>query len=323
MYRYDFRFRILISIITKIKIEDFQVMIDFHIGILYEVPSTLASSHNIVASFVSGTAEVLALTLGHDVAAEPNHFIPSTGKMASPTKRRKKSTSVVPHQSRNLDFFFGKQRQAASTPRTSPPKRPDLKVTTEGLTDEEYAHKLAEEWAKDGVAALTSESMVEGSKQWLKRGRSLSPVGTVNAMESFVLGGIERKTPETIPDENKQTIPTAPPIPKAAISIESALESDALIEEMPFDKDPLSFDPDTFKGILDKWPTRKAPYALLTRAFVLVNLTRSRIKIVNTLVNLLRTLIRLDPESLLAAVCFIWGCLNFGLMRYHSVALTR
>lgn len=230
--------------------------------------------------------------------------------MASPTKRRKKSTSAAPHQGRNLDFFFEKQRQSASKPKT-PPKGPDLEVTTEGLTDEEYAHNLAEEWAKeDGVAALTSESMVEGSRQGVKRGRSLSPIGTVNVVESFVLDGIGKKTPETIPDENKQTIPTAPSIPKTAISIESALESDALIEEMPFDGDPLSFDPDIFKGILDKWPTRNAPYALLTRAFVLVNLTRSRIKIVDTLVNLLRTLIRLDPESLLAAVCFILGCLN-------------
>lgn len=35
MYRYDFRFRILISIVTEIKIENFQVMVDFHTSILY------------------------------------------------------------------------------------------------------------------------------------------------------------------------------------------------------------------------------------------------------------------------------------------------
>lgn len=35
MYRYDFRFRILISIVTEIKIEDFQVMVNFHTSILY------------------------------------------------------------------------------------------------------------------------------------------------------------------------------------------------------------------------------------------------------------------------------------------------
>jgi DNA ligase-1 len=43
-------------------------------------------------------------------------------------------------------------------------------------------------------------------------------------------------------------------------------------------------------------------YALLTQGFILINSTQSRIKIVDTLVNLLRTIIEGDPESLLPAV---------------------
>ena len=45
-----------------------------------------------------------------------------------------------------------------------------------------------------------------------------------------------------------------------------------------------------------------ATYALLTRCFVLVSGTTSRIKIVDTLVNCLRLLIEGDPDSLLPAV---------------------
>lgn len=220
--------------------------------------------------------------------------------MASPTKRRRKNTSTAPQQVRNLDFFFEKQRQAASSASQALAKKPDLATTTEGLTDEEYAHKLSEEWAKeDGEDVSRSWGVAKGSKQEVKRRRSHSPdIG-------------ENKPPETTPDQNIQTTSTVSQTPKkTAIYLEPTAEWDTLIEEIPFDKDPLSFDPDEYKSIVDKWPARKAPYALLVRAFVLVNSTRSRIKIVGTLVNLVRTLIRLDPESLLAAVCFTLCCLE-------------
>lgn len=231
--------------------------------------------------------------------------------MASPTKRRKKNTA--PQQSRNLDFFFGKQRQPAAA--ATPPPKPDFESTTEGLTDEELAQKLAGEWAKeDRAVPPESRDKEGGSKPGIgKRRRSSSPAipSDNTAKPTIVDERAERKddpertkAPENTPDEEKQTV-TIPPTPrKIAVSIEAALESDILTEEMPFDKDPLLFDPDACESIVEKWPAGKAPYMLLTRAFVLVNSTRSRIKIVDTLVNLIRTLIRLDPESLLAAVSF-------------------
>lgn len=231
--------------------------------------------------------------------------------MASPSKRRRKNTPTTPQQSRNLDFYFRRQRQA--------PPKPNSKAASEGPTGEEYARKLTEEWAREDVAAV---GVPEGSRIGVggkKRRRSSSPAVTaleLNGVELPVMdwgktkgeGDVERvKTPEgTVAEQDKQTILAIPPTPKkTTVTLEAALERDALIEDMPFDKDPLSFDPDLYKGIVSKWPAGKAPYALLTKAFVLVNSTRSRIKIVGTLVNLIRTLIRLDPESLLAAVCFL------------------
>lgn len=232
--------------------------------------------------------------------------------MASPTKRRK-NTFTAPQQVRNLDFFFEKQRQAAASVSQAPAKKPDLGIIMEGLTDEEYARKLSEEWAKeDGKDASRSWGVAKGSKQGVKRRRDHSPAFLISTVESAVDDIGEGRPPETTPDQNIQTTSTASQTPKkTAISLEPTVEWDTLIEEIPFDKDPLSFDPDKYRGIVDKWPARKAPYALLTRAFVLVNSTRSRIKIVDTLVNLIRTLIRLDPESLLAAVCFTLCCLEY------------
>lgn len=226
--------------------------------------------------------------------------------MASPTKRRKKNTFTTPQQVRNLDFFFEKQRQAAASVSQAPAKKPDLAIIMEGLTDEEYARKLSEEWAKeDGKDASRSSGMAKGSKQGVKRRRDHSLASVINTVESAVDDIGEGRPPEATPDQNIQTTSTVSQTPKkTAISLEPTVKWDTSIEEIPFDKDPLSFDPDKYKGIVDKWPARKAPYALLVRAFVLVNSTRSRIKIVDILVNLIRTLIRLDPESLLAAVCF-------------------
>lgn len=116
--------------------------------------------------------------------------------MASPTKRKRKNTSTAPQQVRNLDFFFEKQRQAASSASQALAKKPDLATTTEGLTDEEYAHKLSEEWAKeDGEDVSRSWGVAKGSKQEVKRRRSHSPVFVINTVESVADDIGENKPP--------------------------------------------------------------------------------------------------------------------------------
>src|SRR5690606_22644038 len=79
--------------------------------------------------------------------------------------------------------------------------------------------------------------------------------------------------------------------------IENSTED--IIWGLPLDQDPLKFNPDDYTSLQTVFPNGKATYALLTRGFVLITSTRSRIKIVDTLVNLLRVLIRHDPHSLL------------------------
>ncbi len=74
---------------------------------------------------------------------------------------------------------------------------------------------------------------------------------------------------------------------------------------MPFDESPLTFNLAKYVTELQgHWAAEggDASYAILTRCFVLVNSTQSRIKIVDTLVNLLRVIIEADPNSLLPTV---------------------
>jgi len=94
---------------------------------------------------------------------------------------------------------------------------------------------------------------------------------------------------------------------KNTLSLQSAAaEEDSTSYNVPFDQSPLTFDPQKYIPDLKKqWAQQEGghiTYALLTQGFILINSTQSRIKIVDTLVNLLRTIIEGDPESLLPAV---------------------
>ena len=74
------------------------------------------------------------------------------------------------------------------------------------------------------------------------------------------------------------------------------------IYAIPLDKDPLQFNPSTDANCATSWSPGRTPYAFLTHSFILINSTRSRLKIVDYLVNTLRVVIHHDPESLLPLV---------------------
>jgi DNA ligase 1 len=226
--------------------------------------------------------------------------------MESPTKRRRKNDSKPsPTPNRSLDFFFGKQ--AAKQQQSSGGlknglvnQRPDTTVESadsvfsEGLTDEEFARKLQEEWSReDGQVHLTASSSAVGGVQ--VNGRA----GTTHEpIEDDASGGPQvRESPQSGGRSDGG---------KNVLGLQStASTEDAITLNIPFDQSPLTFDPSQYIPELQKhWAADggDASYALLTRCFVLVNSTQSRIKIVDTLVNCLRTLIEGDPDSLLPAV---------------------
>jgi len=74
------------------------------------------------------------------------------------------------------------------------------------------------------------------------------------------------------------------------------------IYAIPLDKEPLQFNPVTDASTASTWSAGRTPYAFLTHAFILINSTRSRLKIVDCLVNTLRVVTHHDPTSLLPLV---------------------
>lgn len=254
----------------------------------------------------------------------------------SPAKRRKKNpTQKTPIKTKPIDFFFKKQGESAISEKSGAPENANRgsvsplagkrvgnviegglggeeDVPEHGLTDEEYARKLAAEWGVEDAqihVEANKEEESSGSSQGVKRKHDGSSPEPENPRSSP-----DEKTKinsTTIPAPRKPIETTLNPskdLPKAKeVSPQADTAARNIVDEIPFDKDPLSFDPEEYRELVKNWPEGKATYAFLTRAFVLVDGTRSRIKIVDTLVNMIRTLIRLDPGSLLPAVSHMEG----------------
>lgn len=222
--------------------------------------------------------------------------------MGTPTKRRKLNNDTKSTGARNLDFFFGKQKKddegLPSRPVRSPPRSSlDGGVNSE-LTDEQLARQLQEEWNRDPIdkKEVVKDLPVELNGEHLET--SGSAVNTTS------------HTPEEKINESTPGQSTIKPIKsdnnKNTLSLQSAgTAEDTISSNIPFDESPLIFEPSKYVSDLQKhWAAEggDASYALLTRCFILVNSTQSRIKIVDTLVNLLRVIIEGDPDSLLPTV---------------------
>lgn len=225
--------------------------------------------------------------------------------MSTPTKRRKKNDGSG-QPVRSLDYFFAKQKQDAIKSAQEEGRRD---VEDNGacngahdaltLTDEELARRLQAEWNKQDQQA--SADAPTSSDLYDEPQRPAKPKPKGDSSEQL------EGTP-TPPDRAPPPAePAADATPKKnTLSLQSAAAAeDTVSANIPFDQSPLEFEPATYIPDLQKhWAAEggHATYALLTRCFVLVNSTTSRIKIVDTLVNLLRTIIEGDPKSLLPAV---------------------
>ncbi|KAH8692675.1 putative DNA ligase I [Talaromyces proteolyticus] len=202
--------------------------------------------------------------------------------MPSPAKKRKTNASEpAAGRMRSIESFF-----AGPQPQPKP-----LSNTTEifqkknNFTDEELARKLQAEWNQDDDTLQPSASMEITPPSNTLKDTTSSPAGTLGA--------------------NKPA-PPGKTFQNDILSLQSPLGSeDTIVSFIPLDESPLVFDPSKYVVELQKhWAqdSGNASYALLTKAFVLVNATTKRIKIVDTLVNLLRILIEGAPDSLLPAV---------------------
>ncbi|KAJ6201359.1 hypothetical protein J3E72DRAFT_428097 [Bipolaris maydis] len=231
-----------------------------------------------------------------------NRF-PRNGGANGPSKRRKKNDGSG-KPVRSLDYFFAKQA-AKATPKDVPtdptyggaPAEQDYS----GLTDEELARKLQEQWDKEdrergqNVAPVSSNELYEEPEKSTTNTAANESSDNAKKSESPARDIALKEIPELAPAPKKNTLTLQ----------STASEEDTITANIPLDQSPLEFDPADYIPDLKKhWVTDggHATYALLTRCFILINSTTSRIKIVDTLVNLLRTIIESDPSSLLPAV---------------------
>lgn len=239
--------------------------------------------------------------------------------MSSPAKKRKlnsgvKQSSSVP--SRGLEYFFAKQKQNDAFKETSHlTKESDSKLTHQGpseeqLTDEELARKLQAEWDAEAKALSTS-------REDTVRPRDVPEPATGSA-ETVAVEPTKDSKPETVTSPPRTNISKG----KNTLLLSSAAATeDQASASIPLDESPLTFDPAKYiPQLKDSWTIDwgDASYALLTRCFVLVSSTSSRIKIVDTLVNCIRLLIEGDPSSLLPAV---WLATNAISPPYVSMEL--
>ncbi|KAL6721049.1 hypothetical protein ACLMJK_000149 [Lecanora helva] len=258
--------------------------------------------------------------------------------MSTPTKRRKTNNhKPSPQTVGSLDFFFGKQKGEIAHKKqddaTSIQEERDGIVPSQDsggkehgahdLTDEEYARKLQAEWdLQDGGPTIANgtdgvDSDVGAKPKEIKSGHALIEAEK-NAKKTgdlpIKVNGID-STAHNEPASEQEA-------KKDTLSLQSAASAeDAVSSSVPFDENPLTFDPSKYiPSLKSHWATQggSASYGLLTRCFVLVNSTQSRIKIVDTLVNFLRTIIEGDPESLLPAV---WLATNAISPPYISLEL--
>lgn len=254
--------------------------------------------------------------------------------MSTPSKRRKTNNHKnSPQTVRSLDYFFGNQnpKQRIASPPTDHNGVDADEITNERtigqdqeLNDEQLARKLQEEWdaeARDHDPNKPQNQLSPSQQHSRIRDDSpgatdIPPDSNDPSQEILSSANCEKDGKATAIQEGVGSST------KNTLSLQSAASAeDAVSSAVPFDESPMTFDPSRYLPDLKKhWATHggEASYGLLTRCFVLVNSTQSRIKIVDTLVNFLRTIIEGDPESLLPAV---WLATNAISPPYISLEL--
>jgi len=220
--------------------------------------------------------------------------------MGTPAKKRKFNDTKSPAAGRSLDYFFGKQKQHNTTqPSAGLGDTAVQSGEVVELTDEQLARKLQEEWDQEGVQDSEDAADAGVVDQHLpptngELSKSASPEKLVQVLEVEAASDSKHR-PISLQSTGQNTL-----------SLQSAGSAeDTVSSAIPFDESPLMFDPAKYVGELQGYWAAEggdASYAILTRCFVLVNSTQSRIKIVDTLVNLLRVIIEADPTSLLPTV---------------------
>lgn len=228
--------------------------------------------------------------------------------------RKKRNGGKPPSDQSRLDSFFKLRTSVSSTPVASTSRNDqqarvqtaddaDRRVTHSLADDEAFARKLAEE---DGINTDTLRQLERGI------GSSSAPiftkplVGPEDVIDVDLLDDGQQELP---PTNSQRGLSSARPTTRAAVSVPSSPTklsaklgsgepAQAAVVFLPLDFDPLAYPLTTCP-----WPiSGSAPYSFLAHTLSTLSATRSRISILNTLTNCLRTIIRYHPASLCPAL---------------------
>lgn len=211
--------------------------------------------------------------------------------MSSPAKKRKigKDGTQNGVHPKSLEFFFARQRRNNGFSLSNTPNITSG-VPSSDLSDEELARKLQAEW---------NQEVENGGYSDQPPNSSLIAQASAAEPERVVTHPKPGPLP---PTSHERTSPMA----SSTLALQSnGTTEDSVVSTIPLDESPLVFEPSKYiEKLRHNWEAEggDASYAFLTRCFVLVSATASRIKIVDSLVNCLRILIEGDPSSLLPAV---------------------
>ena len=180
------------------------------------------------------------------------------------------------------------------------------------LTDEELARRLQAEWLKEDSANSQQSAAKASTPPAVTSPQECSTVEPRHEAGIDTQGETSVQLSSDGPNDSKSNLARERPEEgllkpeEEVLALQSSGSDDEdIATTIPFDEHPLTFEPSKYLEELKRqWQSigGEASYGLLTRAFVLINSTTSRIKTVDTLVNFLRLLIEGDPESLLPAV---------------------
>ncbi|EPQ63305.1 BgtA-20432 [Blumeria graminis f. sp. tritici] len=199
-------------------------------------------------------------------------------------------------------------------------KLPDYNLTDSDKfpqeTDEEIARKLQAEWCQEEVvvncnkSSKIPENLPSGSQPTGKEA-CLSEISSSYCDKDMGITPTSKNIIKSLSTEKERTL-------SIKLTENTADEEGSNI---PFGESPLKFRPSNYKEELRNYSTTKGgnlSYSLLTKCFMLISGTSSRIKIIDTLVNLLRLLIEGDPNSLIPAV---WLATNAISPPYQSLEI--
>lgn len=236
---------------------------------------------------------------------------------SKPSTPRKKKAKVETSQQSSLDTFFGspgQKRTGTSFGKEKTKLSPDITPAVSGLTalerDEAYARALAEQ---DGLTPeiLLGLEQKASLKAVIPTKNGQPEVIDVDLLddddEQPVAGPSRPYTARQSPSQNASIFTSSQPsreLTKVAFNREVATNSTPSYISLSID--PTAYDLDA----LDWSPNAPIPYSFLAHTLSTLSETRSRIAILNTLTNCIRSISRFHPPSLLPSLYLLSNSLS-------------